>query len=70
MSIKVMLVDDSTIVRALISRTLSHQPDIKVVATAGDGQEAIDTAKIHKPDVIVGYRDASYGRANGHATST
>lgn len=53
MSIKVMLVDDSTIVRALISRTLSHQPDIKVVATAGDGQEAISTAKIYKPDVIV-----------------
>ena len=53
MSIKVMLVDDSTIVRALISRTLSHQQDIKVVATAGDGKEAIDTAKIHRPDVIV-----------------
>ncbi|PIU42434.1 MAG: DNA-binding response regulator [Candidatus Omnitrophica bacterium CG07_land_8_20_14_0_80_42_15] len=53
MSIEVMLVDDHTIVRQGIKSVISQEPDIKVVAEASDGREAIELAKQKSPDVIV-----------------
>src|SRR5688572_13049422 len=40
--IRVMLVDDHRLVRAGLRRVLDEQPDIKVVAEAGTGEEAMD----------------------------
>jgi len=48
-----MLVDDHTIVRQGIKSVISQEPDIKVVAEASDGREAIELAKQKSPDVIV-----------------
>lgn len=53
MSIKVMLVDDSTIIRGLISRALTKHDGIEIVATAGNGLMAINSAKAYQPDVII-----------------
>lgn len=53
MPIKVMLVDDSAIIRGLISKALTKEPSVEVVATAMNGLMAIDLAKFHKPDVII-----------------
>jgi len=53
MSIEVMLVDDHMIVRQGIKSVISQEPDIKVVAEASDGREAIELAKQKSPDVIV-----------------
>lgn len=53
MTIRVMLVDDSVIVRGLISRALSALPHIEIVASAGNGAQAIPVAKEHQPDIIV-----------------
>src|SRR5688572_31682940 len=51
--IRVMLVDDHRLVRAGLRRVLDEQPDIKVVAEAGTGEEAMDLAKEHEPDVVL-----------------
>lgn len=51
--IKVMLVDDSAVVREVLKQILSRQPDIKVIATAPDPIFAIEKMKLDWPDVIV-----------------
>jgi DNA-binding NarL/FixJ family response regulator len=51
--ITVMLVDDHLLVRRGFRRMLEDDPLIKVVAEAGDGQEAIETASRTQPDVVV-----------------
>lgn len=50
--IKVLVVDDSTVMRKLISDILKNDPQIEVIDTAKTGKEAIEKAKNLKPDVI------------------
>jgi DNA-binding NarL/FixJ family response regulator len=52
-TISVMVVDDHLLVRRGFRRMLEDDPQIRVVAEAGDGQEAIDTAVRENPDVVV-----------------
>lgn len=51
--IRVMLVDDSAVVRGMIQKALQAEPSIAVVATAIDGQMAIDMLKRNPADVII-----------------
>ncbi|MFC4910466.1 response regulator transcription factor [Actinomadura gamaensis] len=51
--IKVLVVDDQTIVRAGFAALLDAQPDITVAGQAGDGREAVRLAEQHSPDVVV-----------------
>ena len=51
--ITVLLVDDHMLVRRGFRRLLEDEPSIEVVAEAGDGQQAIDLALEHKPQVVV-----------------
>jgi len=50
--IRVLIVDDSAVVRQMISSILSDQPDIEVIATAADPYFAIDKMRGNWPDVI------------------
>lgn len=50
--IRVLVVDDSAIMRKLITDILKKDPDIEVVGQAVNGKEAIEKAKLLKPDVI------------------
>lgn len=50
--IKVLVVDDSALMRKLIPLILEKDPDIEVVATAVDGRFALAKAEKHRPDVI------------------
>jgi two-component system chemotaxis response regulator CheB len=50
--IKVLVVDDSTLVRKVIADILSGDPDIEVVGTANNGKTAIFKSQTLKPDVI------------------
>jgi DNA-binding NarL/FixJ family response regulator len=52
-SIRVAVVDDQALVRGGFAMVLGHQDDIDVVAEAGTGLEAIEVARIHRPDVIL-----------------
>ena len=51
--IRVMIVDDHSVVRKGIEMLLSTEPSIKIVGEAANGQEAVDKAKDLQPDVIV-----------------
>ena len=53
MSIRVVVVDDQALVRGGFAMVLGHQDDIEVVAEAGNGLEAIEAARTHRPDVIL-----------------
>ncbi|WP_406672933.1 chemotaxis response regulator protein-glutamate methylesterase [Natronospira sp.] len=50
--IRVVVVDDSALVRKLLTRMLESDPGIEVVATAPDPYVARDQIKRHDPDVI------------------
>ncbi len=51
--IRALVVDDQDAVRAGIAALLETQPDITVVATAADGEAAVQTALEHRPDVVL-----------------
>lgn len=51
--IRVMLVEDHALVREGTRELLERERDLRVVAEAGDGEEAVQLAAVHRPDVIV-----------------
>ena len=61
--ITVLLADDHTLVRDALCYLLEAQGDIKIVATAADGQEAVEHARRLCPDVVV--LDISMPRMDG-----
>lgn len=52
MTIKVLVVDDSALIREVLSRTLGHDGDIEVVGTAEDPIDAREKIKALDPDVL------------------
>jgi len=50
--IRVLIVDDSTLMREAIKHILEQDPDIEIVGTAKDGKEGVEKALILKPNVI------------------
>ncbi|TAM59441.1 MAG: chemotaxis-specific protein-glutamate methyltransferase CheB [Rhodanobacter sp.] len=50
--IKILVVEDSPVVRDFLVHILGADPDIRVVATARDGEEALAAVRRHRPDVI------------------
>ena len=51
--IRVMVVDDSAVIRGIFRRTLDVDPQITVVASVGNGQHAIDSVARQPIDVVV-----------------
>jgi DNA-binding NarL/FixJ family response regulator len=51
--IRVELVDDDPMVRAGVRSVLAAADDIAVVAEAGDGRQALEQARAHRPDVVL-----------------
>jgi DNA-binding NarL/FixJ family response regulator len=52
-TIRVLCVDDHPLVRKGIAAILANEPDIKLVAEAGNGKEAVDAVRAHKPSVTL-----------------
>ena len=52
-AITLLLVDDHELVRQGVRAFLDAQPDLKVVAEAASGREAVEAAKAHAPDVVL-----------------
>ena len=52
MTIKVLIVDDSALIREVLSRTLGKDGDIHVVGTAEDPIDAREKIKLFNPDVV------------------
>jgi two-component system chemotaxis response regulator CheB len=61
--IRVLIVDDSAVMRRIISRMLGKDPSIEVVGTAENGQDAIEKIELLKPDVVT--MDVEMPRMNG-----
>ena len=53
MTIRVLVVDDQTMVRAGFHLLLADEPDIEVVAEASNGRDAVAQAARFRPDVIL-----------------
>jgi two-component system chemotaxis response regulator CheB len=61
----VLVVDDSVFMRNLLSSALSGDPEITVVGTARDGEDALEQIKRLNPDVVT--LDVEMPRRNGLA---
>ena len=51
--IRILCVDDHRIVREGIASLIDRQPDMRVVASAASGEEAIDLFLEHQPDITL-----------------
>jgi len=51
--IRVLLADDHGVVRDGLARLLGSVSDIEVVAAAADGDQAVELAREHRPDVVL-----------------
>src|SRR3954470_7836129 len=50
--IRVIVVDDSALMRRVITGLIEQDPSIRVVATARNGREAIDLVRELRPDIV------------------
>src|SRR5690606_9548358 len=51
--IRVVLAEDQTMVLSAFASLLDLEEDIRVVATATDGRQALEAVREHKPDVLL-----------------
>jgi DNA-binding NarL/FixJ family response regulator len=51
--LRVLLVDDHELTRLSLKLTFSNLPDMLVVGSARNGQEAVEMVKFSRPDVVV-----------------
>jgi DNA-binding NarL/FixJ family response regulator len=61
--LRVLLADDHSIVRRGLRSLIETQPDLKVVAEAGDGLEALKLCDEHHPDAVI--LDVAMPKLNG-----
>ncbi|PKO05126.1 MAG: chemotaxis response regulator protein-glutamate methylesterase [Chloroflexi bacterium HGW-Chloroflexi-3] len=61
--IKVLIVEDSAVVREFLAYILNSDPEIEVVGVASDGEEALEAVARLRPDVIT--MDINMPKANG-----
>lgn len=52
-SIRIVIADDHIVVRDGLAAILGLQPDMEIVAEAGDGEEACAAFEKHRPDVLL-----------------
>ncbi len=50
--IKVLIVDDSALMRKVLKEILMTDKEIEVVGTARDGEDAIEKVRLYEPDVV------------------
>lgn len=48
-----MVVDDSAVIRGLLARGLESDPDIKVIASASNGEQALKALERHDVEIVV-----------------
>ncbi len=50
---RVLIVDDSVVVRRIVAQTLSADPDLDVIGSASDGRSALDKIARDEPDLVL-----------------
>jgi two-component system, NarL family, response regulator NreC len=66
--LRILLADDHETVREGLRMILNAQPDMQVVATAGDGRDALSQAEKISPDIVI--MDISMPGMNGLVATT
>lgn len=61
--IRIMIVDDQSLVRDGLAMLLNLRPELEVVGTASDGEEAVQSAEQLQPEIIL--MDIRMPRTNG-----
>ncbi|WP_048862970.1 response regulator, partial [Acidisphaera rubrifaciens] len=51
--VRVLICDDSAVIRAALARMLEGDPRISVVGRVGDGRQAVEAVARERPDVVV-----------------
>jgi two-component system chemotaxis response regulator CheB len=64
---RVLIVEDSAVSRQLLTRILSSDPDIEVIGTANNGEEALRFLEQQMPDVVT--MDIIMPRMDGYETT-
>jgi DNA-binding NarL/FixJ family response regulator len=65
--IRILLVDDQSLVRMGLRMVLDAEPGLRVIEEAGDGIEAVRIAKLERPDVVL--MDVRMPRLDGIAAT-
>ncbi|NNN29560.1 response regulator transcription factor, partial [Streptomyces sp. S3(2020)] len=53
MTIRVLLADDQALLRGTFRLLIDSCADMEVVGEAANGQEAVDLARTHRPDIVL-----------------
>jgi len=51
--IRILAVDDHALLRKGLAAVINAEPDMKLVAEATNGEEAVEKFRIHRPDVVL-----------------
>ncbi|HET6336693.1 MAG TPA: response regulator transcription factor [Polyangiales bacterium] len=51
--ITVLTVDDHALIRHGLATVIGHEPDMRVVAEAGDGEQAVEQYREHQPSIVL-----------------
>ena len=51
--IRVLIVDDLPETRENVRKLLQFESDVEVIAQAGNGEQAVEMARLHRPDIIL-----------------
>lgn len=51
--IKIMIVDDQPLIRDGLATLLGLRPELEIIGTAGDGNEAYEKVKLLNPDIVL-----------------
>jgi two-component system, chemotaxis family, protein-glutamate methylesterase/glutaminase len=50
---RIMIVDDSAVIRGLLTRNIEADPELMVVASAGDGRMALNALQRHDVEIVI-----------------
>ncbi|MFO7300510.1 MAG: response regulator transcription factor [Actinomycetes bacterium] len=53
MTLRIVLADDQAVIRAGLRMIIDNEPDMRVIAEAGTGHEAVEAVTVRKPDVVL-----------------
>lgn len=51
--VRVMVVDDSAVIRGLTQRWIEETPGVQIVAVHANGKKAVDDVATSRPDVVI-----------------